>query len=194
MDQLHRYILPLFGFRRLFLWNIISGHRQFCIVLTHCCVQTQTFKIIIFSSAGVCNLLLSYFRIFGMDKMCDFIQKSRFILDCQLDCKQQSQTQCHFAPKKDQKLSMYQEKTRNHVTGRVLTRLLVFLQAPLVRRLLNVLVNIGSTHQLFRSVPHGHPCCGVVEKDPIIARPHYTPDESRHRYLDSWRSSKRISV
>lgn len=89
---------------------------------------------------------------------------------------------------------MYQEKTRNHVTGRVLTRLLVFLQAPLVRRLLNVLVNIGSTHQLFRSVPHGHPCCGVVEKDPIIARPHYTPDESRHRYLDSWRSSKRISV
>lgn len=66
------------------------------------------------------------------------------------------------------------------ITGRahvfVCTCLLAVLHASLVRRLLDVLVNISSTDQLLGPVPHGQPRCWVVEEHAIITRPNHTPD------------------
>lgn len=39
-----------------------------------------------------------------------------------------------------------------------------------------MLVNISSTNELLRSVPHGQSSCWVVEKYAIIPRPYNTPD------------------
>lgn len=65
----------------------------------------------------------------------------------------------------------------------VLTRLLAVLHASLVRRLLDVLVNISSTNQLLGSVPHRQACCRVVEEYAVISRPNHTPG-------NDWQSGK----
>lgn len=56
------------------------------------------------------------------------------------------------------------------------TSLLALIKSSLVWRLLNVLVNISSSDQLFGPVPHRQPCSWVIEEHPVITCPHYTPD------------------
>lgn len=63
------------------------------------------------------------------------------------------------------------------------TCLFAVLQASLVRRLLDVFVHVSSTNQLFRAVPHGQPCCGVVKKYTVITRPHHTPNEEEKHFV-----------
>lgn len=54
----------------------------------------------------------------------------------------------------------------------------------LVRRLLDVLVNIGSTHELLGTVPHGQPCGRVVKENTVVTSPYHTPKMERHRKED----------
>lgn len=58
------------------------------------------------------------------------------------------------------------------------TCLLAVLQSSLVRRLLDVFVNISSTNQLLGPVPHRQPRCRVVEEHAIITRPNHAPNKN----------------
>lgn len=65
------------------------------------------------------------------------------------------------------------------------TSLLALVKTSLVRRLLDVLVNVGSSNQLFGPVPHRQPRCRVIKKHPVITCPYYTPDtgqQNKHTF------------
>lgn len=65
------------------------------------------------------------------------------------------------------------------------TSLLALVKPSLVRRLLDVLVNVGSSDQLFGPVPHRQPRCRVIKKHPVITCPYYTPDtgqQNKHTF------------
>lgn len=57
------------------------------------------------------------------------------------------------------------------------------LRSSLVRRLLNVFVDIGPTDQFLGPVPHGQPCGWVVEENAIVTRPYDTPDAEVWRHV-----------
>lgn len=71
------------------------------------------------------------------------------------------------------------------------TSLLALVKASLVWRLLDVLVNVGSSDQLFGPVPHRQPRCRVIKKHPVITCPYHTPDTGQQN-KQTFKSTNRM--